>query len=66
VDTQEIVADQLTPAYADDARQLKGLLGQVDTPITRSGANDSCNKATTSYRISGFYSGFYAGGMNSR
>ena len=32
-DTQEIVAHQLTLAYADDARQLKLLLRQIDTPI---------------------------------
>jgi hypothetical protein len=32
-DTQEIVAHQLTLAYADDARQLKSLLRQIDTPI---------------------------------
>jgi hypothetical protein len=34
-DTQEIVAHQLTPAYADDARQLKYLLAQIETPVTR-------------------------------
>lgn len=32
-ETQEIVAHQLTPAYADDARQLRGLLEQIDTPV---------------------------------
>ncbi|MEE2872549.1 MAG: IS5 family transposase [Candidatus Latescibacterota bacterium] len=31
--TQEIVAHELTTAYADDARQLKGLLGQIDTQV---------------------------------
>jgi hypothetical protein len=34
-DTQEIVAHQLTPAYADDARQLKPLLAQIKTPVAR-------------------------------
>ena len=31
--TQEIVAHELTTACADDARQLKGLLGQIDTQV---------------------------------
>ena len=34
-DPQEIVAHQLTPAYADDARQLKPLLAQIKTPVAR-------------------------------
>jgi hypothetical protein len=34
-DTQEIVAHQLTPAYADDARQLKPLRAQIKTPVAR-------------------------------
>ncbi|HIG56413.1 MAG TPA: IS5 family transposase, partial [Candidatus Handelsmanbacteria bacterium] len=33
--TQDIVAQQLTKAYAADARQLKPLLRQIDTPIER-------------------------------
>ncbi|HIL11691.1 MAG TPA: IS4/IS5 family transposase [Candidatus Latescibacteria bacterium] len=44
-DTQEIVAHQLTAAYADDARQLKPLLRQIDTPLARcygDGAYDRC------------------------
>jgi hypothetical protein len=34
-DSQEIVAQQMTAAYGDDARQLKPLLAQIDTPVTR-------------------------------
>ena len=34
-DTQDIVAQQMTDAYGDDARQLKPLLAQVKTPVTR-------------------------------
>lgn len=31
--TQEIVAQRMTDAYGDDARQLKPLLAQIDTPV---------------------------------
>ena len=34
-DTQEIVAEQMTNAYGEDARQLKPLLAQIDTPVAR-------------------------------
>jgi hypothetical protein len=34
-ESQEIVAQQMTEAYADDAHQLKPLLAQVETPVAR-------------------------------
>lgn len=34
-DSQEVVAQQMTEAYGDDARQLKPLLAQIDTPVAR-------------------------------
>lgn len=34
-DTQDIVAQQMTDAYGNDARQLKPLLAQIETPVAR-------------------------------
>ena len=42
--TQEIVAHQLTAAYADDARQLKPLLRQIDTPVARCYGDGAYNR----------------------